>query len=239
VILVRLKILAHTIFQHTRLADINNFAVRVAHDVHAGRVGQSLELVDIHNVAFLGGFTMIKIFTDGSCLGNPGAGGWAAVVVDAQNHREEIFGGEEHTTNNRMELTAAIRALEKISAGASVELFTDSSYLKNAFTNGWLVKWKSNGWKTSTKNPVLNQDLWRELDKLISTRNVTFNWVKGHAGNFFNERCDFLARTFAEKIQRGQVKPAPPPPPPKKTSTPRRVPKKNFSRPVQLSLFDM
>ena len=178
---------------------------------------------------------MTKIFTDGSCLGNPGAGGWAAVIVDEENQREEIFGGEEHTTNNRMELTAAIRALEKTSAGANVELFTDSSYLKNAFTNGWLVKWKSNGWKTATKNPVLNQDLWRELDELIAARNVTFHWVKGHAGNSFNERCDFLARTFAEKIQRGQVKPAPPP----KTSPPRRVPQKNFSRPVQLSLFDL
>ena len=127
---------------------------------------------------------MIKIHTDGSCLGNPGAGGWAAVIIDENNHRKEIFGGEEHTTNNRMELTAAIRALEKISSGARVELFTDSSYLKNAFTNGWLAKWKRNGWKTSTKSPVLNQDLWQALDELISTRAVKFNWVKGHAGIF-------------------------------------------------------
>ncbi len=144
---------------------------------------------------------MIKIYTDGSCLGNPGAGGWAAVIVDEQNQREEIYGGAEHTTNNRMELTAAIKALEKISAGASVELFTDSSYLKNAFTNGWLVNWKRNGWKTAAKKPVLNQDLWLALDELISTRDVKFNWVKGHAGDFFNERCDTLARTTAEKFQ--------------------------------------
>lgn len=147
---------------------------------------------------------MIKIYTDGSCLGNPGAGGWAAVIVDEQNYCEEICGGEEHTTNNRMELTAAIRALEKISADGSAELFTDSSYLKNAFTNGWLVKWKRNGWRTSTGGHVLNKDLWQKLDELISTRAVKFNWVKGHAGNFFNERCDTLARTTAEKFQRQQ-----------------------------------
>lgn len=146
---------------------------------------------------------MIKIYTDGSCLGNPGAGGWAAVIVDEQNHREEIFGGAEHTTNNRMELTAAIRALKKVSAGASVELFTDSSYLKNAFTNGWLAKWKNNDWNNGH---VLNQDLWTELDKLVSSRAVKFNWVKGHAGNYFNERCDVLAHSTAEKFQRGLLK---------------------------------
>ena len=149
---------------------------------------------------------MIRIYTDGSCLGNPGAGGWAAIIVDEQNHREELFGGAEHTTNNRMELTAAIKALEKISAGASVELFTDSNYLKNTFTNGWLVKWKSNGWKTATKSPVLNKDLWQELDALIATRTVKFNWVKGHAGNYFNERCDELAHSTAQKFQRGVLK---------------------------------
>ena len=203
---------------------------------------------------------MIKIYTDGSCLGNPGAGGWAAVLVDEKS-REEIFGGEEHTTNNRMELTAAIRALEKISVGTTVELFTDSSYLKNAFTNGWLVKWKRNGWKTAKKSPVLNQDLWMALDELISTRAVKFNWVKGHAGNFFNERCDVLARSTAEKFQRGQFKNPPPqkisptlkkisPPsqkiskpiknsPPQKISKPQKksTPIKNLPR-GQLSLFD-
>ena len=196
---------------------------------------------------------MIKIYTDGSCLGNPGAGGWAAVLVDEKS-REEIFGGEEHTTNNRMELTAAIRALEKISAGTTVELFTDSSYLKNAFTNGWLAKWKRNGWKTANKTPVLNQDLWLALDELISTRAVKFNWVKGHAGNFFNERCDVLARSTAEKFQRGQFKISPPKknsspskkisepiknPSPQKKSTPKKfsTPIKNLPR-GQLSLFD-
>ena len=201
---------------------------------------------------------MIKIHTDGSCLGNPGAGGWAAVIVDEQNRREEIFGGEVHTTNNRMELTAAIRALEKIPAGAQVELFTDSSYLKNAFTNGWLVKWKCNGWNNGK---VLNQDLWRELDNLVSSRAVKFNWVKGHAGNFYNERCDTLARTTAEKFQRGEKIFTPPPKiseplvltpaekiqrdeptdsEPLEVDTPPKIsaPTKKSVRYVQLSLFD-
>ena len=172
---------------------------------------------------------MIQIHTDGSCLGNPGAGGWAAVIVDENNQRTELCGGAAHTTNNRMELTAALRALEKVSATSRVELYTDSSYLKNAFTNGWLSKWKRNGWRTSTGAPVLNRDLWLELDALISTRNVNFRWVKGHAGNPLNERCDFLARTEAAKFQRGEKISVPP-----KTFTPPR----NFARPVQLSLFD-
>jgi ribonuclease HI len=170
-----------------------------------------------------------KIYTDGSCLGNPGAGGWAAVIVDEQNHREEIYGEEEHTTNNRMELTAAIKALEKISACDRAELFTDSNYLKNAFTNGWIAKWKKNGWQTSSKSPVLNKDLWLVLDELISSRVVSFNWIKGHAGNFFNERCDELARKTAEKFQRGILKSPPPP---------KNIFSKNSSKPVQLSLFD-
>ena len=171
-----------------------------------------------------------KIYTDGSCLGNPGAGGWAAVIVDASNHREEIFGGAEHTTNNRMELTAAIKALEKIRAGDRAELFTDSSYLKNAFTNGWLASWKRKGWITATGSPVLNKDLWLALDELISNRAVKFNWVKGHAGNFFNERCDELAHSTAQKFQRmgKRILPAP-----------HIELTENFSKPVQLNLFEL
>ena len=191
---------------------------------------------------------MIKIHTDGSCLGNPGAGGWAAIIIDEKNRREEIFGGEAHTTNNRMELTAAISALKKIPSGANAELFTDSSYLKNAFTNGWLVKWKRNGWRTSTGSNVLNRDLWLELDELIATRTVKFNWVKGHAGNFFNERCDELARTTALKFQRmssqipevsvhgGQSAVVSV----QKKISPARTenPNSALQKPVQLSLFD-
>lgn len=139
-----------------------------------------------------------KIYTDGSCIINPGAGGYAAILVDETGARVEITGSEALTTNNRMELTAAIVALKKIAAGDTAEIFTDSQYLKNAFVQGWLEKWKRNGWKNSAKKPVLNQDLWLELDALISSRAVRFHWVKGHAGNIFNERCDKLARTEAE-----------------------------------------
>ncbi len=147
----------------------------------------------------------VKIYTDGSCLGNPGAGGYAAIIIDETGNRVEITGGEKFTTNNRMELTAAIVALENISAGEFVEIFTDSNYLKNAFVQGWLINWKRRGWKTAAKTPVLNQDLWLKLDALISKRRVRFNWVKGHAGNKFNERCDELARAEAE----AQKNPAP------------------------------
>ena len=144
------------------------------------------------------------VYTDGSCLGNPGAGGYAAVVIDSETgERSEIFGGEMNTTNNRMELTAALVAVKNFSAGDVVELFTDSNYFKNAFTKGWLANWKRNGWKTSAKTPVLNRDLWIELDKFMTNCTVNFHWVKGHAGNFFNERCDELARNAAKKIQSG------------------------------------
>lgn len=140
-----------------------------------------------------------KIYTDGSCLGNPGAGGYAAVIIDKNGNLQEFFGGEPETTNNRMELMAAIVALKKVSPEDYVELFTDSSYLKNAFTQGWLANWKRNGWKTANKTPVLNMDLWKKLDALILNRSIKFNWVKGHAGNTFNERCDTLARAEAER----------------------------------------
>ena len=142
-----------------------------------------------------------KIYTDGSCLGNPGAGGYAAIIINANGQREEIFGGEAFTTNNRMELTAAIVALRKISKDDVAEIFTDSTYLRNAFTQNWLANWKRNGWKSANKKAVKNQDLWLELDELISTHNVKFNWVKGHAGNSFNELCDKLARETAKKFQ--------------------------------------
>ncbi len=151
-----------------------------------------------------------KIYTDGSCLGNPGAGGYAAIIIDSQGEKLELYGGERKTTNNRMELMAAIIALKKVSADDFIELFTDSSYLKNAFTQGWLENWKKNGWQTANKKPVLNIDLWKKLDTLISNRSVKFNWVKGHAGNKFNERCDKLARAEAER-QKNKPEPSPKP----------------------------
>ena len=142
------------------------------------------------------------IYTDGSCLGNPGAGGYAAIIVDCETGEiSELSGGDKHTTNNRMEMLAAINALNKIPAGSSVELFTDSQYLKNAFTKNWIINWKRNGWITSAKKPVLNKDLWLKLDNLMSIHEIKFQWVKGHAGDHFNERCDELARSEATKFK--------------------------------------
>ena len=172
-----------------------------------------------------------KIYTDGSCLGNPGAGGYAAIIIDESGNRQEFYGGEKETTNNRMELMAAIVALKKISADDYVELFTDSSYLKNAFTQGWLANWKRNGWKTANKKPVLNIDLWKKLDSLILNRSIKFNWVKGHAGNALNERCDELARKEAE---RQKLKPAIPK---INSDTPKTNSPVSTNKPVQLTLF--
>ena len=142
------------------------------------------------------------IYTDGSCLGNPGAGGWAAIVIECSTGEvRELHDGEKHTTNNRMEMTAAISALQKLPAGVTVELYTDSQYLKNAFTKKWLANWKKNGWITSQRKPVLNQDLWIELDNLMMLHKVEFHWVKGHAGLNYNERCDELARGEATRFK--------------------------------------
>ena len=142
------------------------------------------------------------IHTDGSCLRNPGgAGGWAAVIETAATGVvEEKSGGAPETTNNRMELTAALMALSTVPEGARVALYTDSQYLKNAFTKFWLPAWKKRGWKKADGEPVLNQDLWVQLDAVFAARQVQFHWVKGHAGNPRNERCDALARAEAEKF---------------------------------------
>ena len=142
------------------------------------------------------------IHTDGSCLRNPGgAGGWAAVIETAATGAvEEKSGGAPETTNNRMELTAALMALSAVPEGARVALYTDSQYLKNAFTKFWLPAWKKRGWKKADGEPVLNQDLWMQLDAAFAARQVQFHWVKGHAGNPRNERCDALARAEAEKF---------------------------------------
>ena len=142
------------------------------------------------------------VYTDGSCLGNPGAGGWAAVVIERETGEvAEISGGAPHTTNNRMELIAAIAALRALKVGSKVELFTDSQYLRNAFEKNWLRNWKARGWQTAAKKPVLNQDLWLELDDLMVSHEVKFNWVRGHDGDHFNERCDQLARGQATKFK--------------------------------------
>lgn len=137
--------------------------------------------------------------TDGGCQGNPGPGGWGA-VLDFRGQRKEISGGEPATTNNRMELRAAIAALAVLKEPCQVELFTDSEYLRDGISK-WLPNWKRNGWKTAAKKPVKNDDLWRELDGLAAGHRIVWRWLKGHAGHALNERCDRLANAQMAKIK--------------------------------------
>lgn len=141
----------------------------------------------------------VDIYTDGACKGNPGPGGWGAIVVFA-NTEKELSGGEPSTTNNRMELTAVIQALSILKEPCDVTLTTDSKYIVDAINMGWLDSWKNNGWKKADKKPVLNPDLWKELLQLLDMHNVTFTWCKGHQGHPYNERCDTLASTFASSF---------------------------------------
>lgn len=142
------------------------------------------------------------IYTDGSCLRNPdGPGGWAAVVTEVATGKvTELHEGTPSTTNNRMELSAAIAAMSFPNAPAKIAIYTDSQYLKNGFTKGWLAGWKRRGWKKADGSPVLNQDLWRKLDELYQRHRITFHWVKGHVGVAQNERCDQLAKSEAMKF---------------------------------------
>lgn len=147
----------------------------------------------------------LYIYTDGGCSGNPGAGGWAFVLVDGE-HRHDRSGGEEHTTNNKMELTAVIRALETVdrdygSEAPPVHLYTDSQYVKNGIT-GWIYNWEKNGWMTSSKKPVKNKEFWQELKSLSDKFNIRWNWVKGHSGDELNEACDAMVQEEMKKIQR-------------------------------------
>jgi len=135
----------------------------------------------------------VTVYTDGACSGNPGSGGWGAVLKFGA-HTREISGFEPDTTNNRMELTAAVKALQTLKEPCIVTLYSDSAYLVNSFQQHWLTKWQLNGWKTSKKGLVENQDLWRELLDLTSTHRVEWLKVKGHSDNEFNNRCDKLAR---------------------------------------------
>ncbi|MCQ2580841.1 MAG: ribonuclease HI [Alphaproteobacteria bacterium] len=143
---------------------------------------------------------MIKIWTDGSCLGNPGPGGWAFIATDGINTVERN-GGEENTTNNRMELMAVISALTAARKHKSIELHTDSQYVKNGMQS-WMKNWKKNNWRTADKKPVKNQDLWIKLDELSQNIELHWVWVRGHNGEEMNERCDELARTYAEKLKK-------------------------------------
>jgi ribonuclease HI len=134
----------------------------------------------------------VAIWTDGACSGNPGPGGWGAILRYGTSEKD-LCGGEPHTTNNRMELVAAISALEALSRPCEVELHTDSQYLRGGVT-GWMHKWKRNGWRTADKKPVKNDDLWRRLDAATERHQIDWRWVKGHAGDEMNERADALAR---------------------------------------------
>ncbi len=142
----------------------------------------------------------VEIWTDGACSGNPGPGGWGALLKSG-GHEKELYGGEAATTNNRMELLAAIVALEAVNAGSKVTLHTDSTYVKDGLTK-WIHGWKRNGWKTAAKKPVKNQDLWRRLDAACTAHEVVWKWVKGHAGDEGNERADALARKGAAEAAR-------------------------------------
>ena len=133
-----------------------------------------------------------KIYTDGACSGNPGPGGWGAVIFDQNNKQKNISGSEKNTTNNRMELLAAIMSLKKIKTNSEVVIFTDSIYVKNGITE-WMKNWKKKGWKNSSKKPVKNKDLWVKLDKLCEANSVSWKWVKGHSTNEFNNLADELA----------------------------------------------
>jgi|TARA_R100000049_G_C1951986_1_gene100558 ribonuclease HI len=141
----------------------------------------------------------VQIFTDGACKGNPGPGGWGALLRKGETERE-LSGAEPDTTNNRMEMTAAIRALSALKRDCTVDLYTDSKYLIDGITK-WLPGWQKRGWRTADKKPVKNEDLWRQLAELTATHSVTWHWVRGHSGHAENERVDKLASDAAETLR--------------------------------------
>ena len=141
---------------------------------------------------------MIKIYTDGSCIENPGRGGWAAIILD-DGKKIEIKGNKKDTTNNQMELLAPIQALKKIPKGSKVQIFTDSKYVKSGITE-WVHNWKKNGWKTANKQDVKNKELWLQLDQLVSKHKIEWQWVKGHSGDIGNETADMLANRGIDEL---------------------------------------
>ena len=140
----------------------------------------------------------VNIYTDGACSGNPGIGGWGAVILIPNKEPIHISGGAELTTNNQMELLAAIKALQYFNKSEKISIFTDSKYVMNGIES-WIINWKKNGWKTVSKKPVKNRELWEMLDNEINRHSISWQWVKGHAGNENNEKADFLARIYIEK----------------------------------------
>ncbi|HUQ92016.1 MAG TPA: ribonuclease HI [Bryobacteraceae bacterium] len=149
----------------------------------------------------------IRIITDGSCLGNPGPGGWACILRYGK-HEKELSGADPKTTNNRMELTAAIRALEALKERCDVEIVTDSEYLRKGITQ-WVKNWKRNSWLTKEKKPVVNRDLWENLDALVAQHDIHWEWTKGHANHVDNNRCDELAQAAARTQNQKWARPAP------------------------------
>lgn len=141
----------------------------------------------------------VDVYTDGACRGNPGKGGWGAILVFG-GREKELSGGERETTNNRMELSAVIAALSALKEPCEVTLTSDSKYVVDAVTRGWLTSWKKNGWRKADKSPALNVDLWEQLLPLLEMHRVNFVWVRGHNGHPYNERCDVLATTFADGL---------------------------------------
>ncbi|MBQ9790680.1 MAG: ribonuclease HI [Clostridia bacterium] len=142
----------------------------------------------------------VTIYTDGACSGNPGKGGWGAILM-CNGKKREMSGHEKETTNNRMEMTAVIKALEALKEPCIVELYSDSAYVCNAWLQDWISVWKNNGWRGADKKPVKNQDLWMRMDELCNLHEVTFIKVKGHADNEFNNRCDALATSAILEIK--------------------------------------
>ena len=140
----------------------------------------------------------VTIYTDGACSGNPGPGGWGAILL-YNGHEKAISGGEASTTNNRMELSAVIEALQCLREGCTVELYSDSRYVLDALEKGWAVRWRNNGWMRTKKDPALNPDLWDRLLRLTEYHNVHYHWVKGHADNPYNNRCDAMAVAESKK----------------------------------------
>ena len=141
----------------------------------------------------------VTLYTDGACSGNPGPGGWGA-ILEYKEHRREMSGGEAETTNNRMELTAVIRGLQALKESCAVELYSDSKYVIDGLSKGWAVSWQKNGWRKADKKPALNPDLWEQLLPLIAAHEVHYHWVKGHASNEKNNRCDALAVAQSHKF---------------------------------------
>ena len=144
----------------------------------------------------------VKIYTDGACRGNPGPGGWGAVLMTRGTERE-LSGAEAHTTNTRMELTAAIRALEALKRPCEIDLYTDSQYVKNGITT-WILDWKRRHWRTADRKPVKNVDLWQRLDELVGGHKITWHWVRGHSGHPINERVDALANAAIDALPRAR-----------------------------------